>query len=320
MKVLDCHADLPPLLWHRGETLKDNTSQINLSKSKPFQNYAQFCAICSTWMRDAKLAPLDPAGQYEACVAHFLAQIDEFSEKVALCRDTAELDEAWRQGKVGFFLAMEGAEAISCDPGLLPRAVTQGVRMISLTWNHENALAGCHREGGGLTAQGREFVRRAQRLGIMLDVSHLSDAAFFDLCEIAEAPVIASHSNSRALCPTSRNLTDDMFREICRMGGFTGINLFPPFLSQTGKATLDDYLRHVDYLLSLSGGGHVAFGSDFDGSDALPEGIAHIGDYQRIAARLEAAGYDAKTMEEISHRTVLEVMKQCTTKAQEIKV
>ena len=104
-------------------------------------------------------------------------------------------------------------------PGKLELACAQGVRMIAPAWNAQNALTGSCMTGGGLTAQGKEFVRRAQKLGMILDVSHISEKAFWDLCDITEKPFVASHSNSRAICKHVRNLTDEQFKALCEAGG-----------------------------------------------------------------------------------------------------
>ena len=146
---------------------------------------------------------------------------------------------------------------------------------MTLTWNFQNALAGSCVTGEGLSGQGREFVREAQRLGILLDVSHLSDRAFWDLCEISEKPVVASHSNSRAVCANRRNLTDEQFLALCRLGGTAGINLYGAFLTD-GAPTLDDVYRHVDRFLSLGGEGHEAGGGRaVDGSVVEGQRQAH---------------------------------------------
>lgn len=111
--------------------------------------------------------------------------------------------------------------------------------MIAPAWNAQNALTGSCMTGGGLTAQGKEFVRRAQKLGMILDVSHISEKAFWDLCDITEKPFVASHSNSRAICKHVRNLTDEQFKALCEAGGTAGLNLYGAFLRDEGRPTLE---------------------------------------------------------------------------------
>ena len=177
-------------------TLQDNTCQVSLSRAQTLAGYVQFYAFCTVWLD--KRTSFEQ--HYEAALSYFDRQLDKHAGSIVRCRTEADARAAIAGGKCGAFLSIEGAEAISCDPGKLELAYEQGVRMIAPCWNAPNALTGSIVSGGGLTAQGREFVRRAQKLGILLDVSHISEKAFWDLCDITEKPFVASHSNSRAVC------------------------------------------------------------------------------------------------------------------------
>ena len=184
--------------------------------------------------------------------------------------------------------------------------------MVNLTWNADNALAGASRhDGPGLSAQGKEFVRRAQRLGIIIDVSHISDRAFWDIMDITEKPVVASHSNSRKLCGHSRNLTDDQFKAICDCGGYAGINLYTAFLSEDRTADFETVYTHMDHFLQL-GGEHVALGGDLDGCESLPSGFTGIHDYEKLASFLECKGFSEETIQNIYCNTMKKVVTLCT--------
>lgn len=306
--VFDAHCDTALELWSRGETLKTCTTAVDLLAAD-YPAYGQFFAIC----------PLSMGQGSEACgeifsnvYGHFLKLLQQPGSPAALIRDRDAFARTWEAGKCAAFLSLEGAEGIGCDPGRLEDLHAMGVRMVNLTWNENNALAGCAvKDGGGLTAQGREFVRRAQRLGILLDVSHLSERAFWDLMDLAEEPVVASHSNSAALCPHRRNLTDEQFRAICETGGFVGINFYTPFLAPSGKADLDTVRCHMDHFLSLGGFGHVALGGDLDGCDALPVGLSGLAGYAALADHLEQAGFSETYIQEIYSNTIKRVVKSC---------
>ena len=140
-----------------------------------------------------------------------------------------------------------------------------------------------------MSSQGKAFVRRAQALGILIDVSHLSDAGFWDLMEITSAPVVASHSDARALAPHTRNLTDEMFRAIRDTGGFVGVNFYVPFLGLDGS--VDAVLAHLEHFLDLEGEKTVGFGGDWDGCDSLPKGIGGIQDMEKIYERMLQRNY-----------------------------
>ncbi len=292
--VLDGHCDTALKFFHRGiPTFGEHDAHVTLAGVKSLPRYAQFFAFCTVCYP----CGLTPEQLFLQGYTDFLRQLETHDDVFALCTSRGQMENAWAAGKCAAFLALEGAEAIGCDPGRLEEAYAMGVRMVSLTWNHDNALSGTNVTGTGLTARGREFFRRAQRLGMIVDVSHISDKAFFELCELAEAPIVASHSNSRALCPHPRNLTDDQFRCLRDLGGTAGLNLYAGFLRQEGTATLDDVRRHLEHFLSLDGERTVALGGDLDGIAVAPEGFSGVEDYRGLFAHLESCGYGPSLLE-----------------------
>ena len=163
-----------------------------------------------------------------------------------------------------------------------------------------------------MTAQGREFVKTAQKMGMIVDLSHISDDGFWDVIDITDLPVIASHSNSRTICNHSRNLTDEMFRAICGTGGVAGINLYSEFLGS--NADLDAVCDHIFHFLDLDPDGlHISLGGDLDGCDRLPEGFSGVQDYNCLSDRLLERGLDAETVMNIFWNNALGVMKRCCT-------
>jgi membrane dipeptidase len=195
-----------------------------------------------------------------------LNDIDETPE-VVLCRTGAEIRAAVARGQIAFVLAIEGGECIQDGLESLRVFHQLGLRLLGLTWNQRNLLAegvGEARSGGGLTTLGRAVVAEANRLGVVLDVSHLSDRSFWDLVETSRAPIVASHSNARALCGHPRNLDDDQIRAVVASGGIIGINLVSSFITNDpAAATLEGALDHIDYLAKLVGPEHIALGPDY---------------------------------------------------------
>ncbi|MDR2909599.1 MAG: membrane dipeptidase [Oscillospiraceae bacterium] len=170
-----------------------------------------------------------------------------------------------------FFLTVEGGAVLGGDIAFLDTLRECGVRMMTLTWNGANELCGGIVSGGGFTPFGRAAVARMEELGMAVDVSHLSDEGFWELCEFAVQPFLASHSNSRSVCGHRRNLTDDMFREIVRRGGVVGLNYSVHFIVDGGAtADFNDLARHIHHFLELGGENSIALGSDFDGTDLPP--------------------------------------------------
>lgn len=305
--IFDGHCDTPVELWLQGQKLLENSLAVSLRRAEKLGGYAQFFAFCTAWLDEKQPHP----AQFLQALDYFSAEIRKNEDKITLCRTVFDAKSAINQGKTAAFFAIEGAEALHCDAGLLENAWEKGVRMISLVWNTPNALAGSCVSGEGLSAKGKDFFRRAQRLGMLVDVSHLSQRGFWDMVELAEKPIVASHSNAMAVCAHPRNLTDAQFSAICQLDGTAGITLCAPFLSASGRAAFDDVRRHIDHFLSLGGEGHLALGGDLDGTDLLPEGFAALDSYNALGAYLSRCGYPEKTIQNLFCDSLMKVVKVC---------
>ncbi|GAB2963340.1 dipeptidase [Amycolatopsis acidiphila] len=183
---------------------------------------------------------------------------------VAIVETADELARVQAHGKIALVLAIEGAEPVGRDLAMFTVLWRAGVRMSSLTWNRRTMLAdgvGEEDTGGRLTGLGVEAIAEMERLGMVLDVSHLSEKGFWHLAEVARAPFVASHSSCRALQDHPRNLTDEQIRAVAASGGFVGINAFGPFLRD--RPDIGSYVDHVEHAVGLVGAGHVALGPDF---------------------------------------------------------
>ncbi|CAM3949142.1 dipeptidase [Cohnella lubricantis] len=207
-----------------------------------------------------------------------------------LIRTAADLEEASRTGATGALLSLEGADSLRGEWWALRLLHRLGVRLLGLTWNPANWACDGAMEprGGGLTRPGRQLVQECEALGIVLDVSHLSERGFWDLAEAAKRPFFASHSNARSLRNHPRNLTDDQIRALIAVDGIVGITFVPWFLTENEPAKIDDVLRHVEHMCALGGEKHLAFGSDFDGIDRYVSGLEHPGKYPALAEALLA--------------------------------
>lgn len=234
---------------------------------------------------------------------------------LALVRTAAEARKAQAEGKLFAFLSVEGMEPVGDRLERLEQYAQWGVRMGMLTWNEENLLA-CGAGGDpdrGLTALGREAVRRMQRLNILPDVSHTSDRSFWDIMDLAEGPVIASHSNCRALCDVRRNLTDDQLRAIRDTGGVVGLNVHHAFVhADPARQTAKTLAYHAAHMAEVMGIEHVACGFDFcefmgpgnEGAEGL-ESCAHI---KNLFYWLERLGMSRREREMIARENFLRVL------------
>ena len=172
------------------------------------------------------------------------------------------------------------------------------MRLLNPVWNRANVLSGTNAEEPerGLSAEGRDFIHALEEYGIYPDVSHLSDAGFWDLVHIARRPIVASHSNARVVCPHRRNLTDDQFRAIRDSGGVVGLNLYLHFV---GQPTMDALVAHVEHFLALDGEKTLCLGGDLDGCEALAAGMAGMQDVPKLYEALKARGYGDALLEDI---------------------
>ena len=209
-------------------------------------------------------------------------------------------------GECAYVLSVEGCDLLDGKLDLLPMWRQKGVRMAAITWNYANSLGTPAKidQQKPLTAFGREAAKEMQHLGIAPDTSHLSDRGFWDLLEMGLRP-LASHSCCRALCDHPRNLTDDQLRALFEAGGYIGVNFYPYFLSADGKADLDTVCDHVCQLMDLGGEKHVGFGSDFDGIEVKPRGLAGPQDFPALLERLRQRGLTEDLIEGIAGRNLL---------------
>lgn len=306
-RVFDGHCDTAIELWRQEQSLRSNSLAVSLERAERLDGYAQFFAFCTVWLETR----MPHTEHFARALDYFTEQLRENEDRITLCRTMREADAAMAAGRAAAFLAIEGAEAVREDPGLLEAAYEKGVRMVSLVWNLPNSLSGSCQTGEGLSEKGKDFFRRAQRLGMLVDVSHLSEKGFWDMAELAEKPIVASHSDDFAVCPHPRNLTDAQFRAICDLDGTVGLNLYGPFLTQEKTPTLDDLRRHLDHFLTLGGEGHLALGADLDGCEILPEDFAAVDDYNALGDYLVKTGYSDETIQNLFCNSLRKVVTTC---------
>jgi len=227
--------------------------------------------------------------------------------------------EDFRDGEVTAIVHLEGADPLATDLSDLESWYERGLRSVGLVWSRPNAFAegvpfvfpGSPDTGPGLTEAGKRLVSACNRLGVLVDLSHLNEAGFWDVARASDAPLVATHSNAHALCPASRNLTDAQLDAVRDSGGIVGVNFAVTFLREDGSQVPDtpitEIVRHVDYLAERMGIDHVAFGSDFDGA-AVPEELGGVAGFPKLVDALRAAGYDDDAVEKVTHRNWLRVL------------
>lgn len=304
--VFDLHCDTAGALIGFGESaptiLRKNDLHIDLERASSLPGYAQ-CFACFTTYSD-KISPVDI---FEKTLMAFHREINRNADKISQVYSAEEIDRNLQNGMMSAILTIEGPAGFDFDPALLDDLCKIGFRMSTLGWNEKNPLVGSHITGGGLTQQGKEYLQELQRLNMLVDVSHISDEGFWDIMEITKAPVVASHSNSRAMHNISRNISDEMFKAICQTGGVVGINLYAHFLGE--NATIDTVCDHIIHLLNIDTEcKHIALGGDLDGCDVLPKGFSGIQDYQKLACQLLERGLSEDMVYNIFWNNAMGVM------------
>ena len=214
--------------------------------------------------------------------------------------------------KIATVLTVEGGEGINGEAANLRLFHRLGVRAMNLTWNFTNELASpaMRRANKGLTDRGREIVREMNRLGMAVDVSHLSDAGIDELLTLSERPIFASHSNMRSICSQKRCLKDEHVKAIAEMGGVVGINYYPNHLSDAGTACIEDIVRHIAYGAELVGPEHICLGSDFDGMTHYPEDMKTWRDVPNLLEALTKAGFSEDEVRRIAYQNLYDYIIQ----------
>lgn len=303
-------ADSP---YANGGCLRKNRGHLDLVRTAGGPGrYSQFFALFGDRQ---KVGPEGCAQLFEKEYRLFCRETAANADLVVHCRTGEEARRANAQGKLAAFLAVEGGELLDCDISRLEDAYRKGVRAVNLTWNYENALSGSNAGGAdkGLTARGRAFVEKMQRLGMLVDVSHLSDPGFWDVAELSEKadkPFIAGHSNARALCPHKRNLTDEQFTAIIKARGVAGLNMCADFVGE--RPGVDSLAAHIEHWMALGGQDSAAIGGDWDGTDLCP-GINDVTGLEALYERLLRLNYPEELVKNIFYNNMMRVVSEVCT-------
>lgn len=293
MRIFDAHADTISEIFDRNKNLEENDLHIDVRRMSTYEEYTQVFAVF--------ISPSHKNRGMERAKELIKRANDEIlSCGISLCKSYSDWEAA--TAKVKVFLSLEGGEPIEkiSDVEELFRL---GIRIIAPTWNFRNKIAcgAMEEKDTGLSAFGRQVIREMERLGIICDVSHLSEKSFWDIAGISKKPLIASHSNSFSVKNHRRNLTDRQFVAIKDTGGCVGINFYPPFLGDK----IEDAVLHIDRFLSLGGEDNIGLGSDFDGVDALPLKMAGCQDMEGFIKMLP---YSTQIREKIAYKNFLRVI------------
>ena len=306
--IIDCHCDtvLQAYLTNRLITERSSSGHLDLPRLQEsgvkIQFFALFPGISSS---------ISPLKQILILGDFFWEQYKNNTEKIKLISSSSDLGEVMETNKLGALLTVEGGEVLEGELRILRILYRLGVRSLCLTWNNRNEIADgvAEQEGRGLTDFGRKVVKEMNKLGMIIDLSHIAEKGFWEVLELSDVPVIASHSNSRAIWDHPRNLTDEQIKGIAQKNGLIGLNFVSEFIGAPA-AGMKKLLEHIDHILELVGDDYLAFGSDFDGTDNLLSGISDVTIYPKIIAELEKRNYKKSTIQKLCWGNCLRILQQ----------
>lgn len=313
MFICDCHCDTLTELYNKNASLYENEQHFDIKRQIALGGGLQFCAI---------YVPTE-VFRYQGGLRYTLCLLDKYNQEIKKLHEngidvlqvrTAEDAGNVLKHKAATLLAIEEGGAIDGSLEALRCLYELGVRAMTLTWSNRNDIAdGINEEatGSGLTLFGKQVVAEMNRLGMLVDVSHISTAGFWSVIETSTKPIIATHSNAKSLCSHPRNLNDEQIKALAQNGGLAGITFAGQFLEEDWRnACIESVYKHIDYMLNLIGNDdHIGFGSDFDGISHPPYNIQGVQDYKPLIDYLSKY-YSDETINKITHQNVINLMQK----------
>lgn len=313
MFICDCHCDTLTELYNKNASLYENEQHFDIKRQIALGGGLQFCAI---------YVPTE-VFRYQGGLRYTLCLLDKYNQEikklhengidVLQVRTTEDAGNVLKH-KAATLLAIEEGGSIDGSLEALRCLYELGVRAMTLTWSNRNDIAdGINEEatGSGLTLFGKQVVEEMNRLGMLVDVSHISTAGFWSVIETSTKPIIATHSNAKSLCSHPRNLNDEQIKALAQNGGLAGITFAGQFLEEDWRnACIESVYKHIDYMLNLIGNDdHIGFGSDFDGISHPPYNIQGVQDYKPLIEYLSKY-YSDETINKITHQNVINLLQK----------
>ena len=346
--VIDLHCDTPMLLREGSYDLgaRNTRGQVDIPRMREGRVTGAFFAVYTSPVRNTALESVQLALEIIDATRR---EVSRFPDELALATSSGEIEAANRSGRIAIVLGIEGGHMINSSLGVLRTLYELGARYLTLTHSKDTPWAGSSGSDAnlGLSDFGRSVIREMNRLGMLVDISHVSDQTFWDVIDTTAAPIIASHSSARALAAHKRNMTDEMIRALADKGGVMHINYYNVFLDDAyaarssawnranpdtgagdgdartraklaaiGRPPLDTLLDHFDHAIQIAGIESVGLGSDFDGVDGeLPEGMEDISQVPNIADGLAKRNYSQDEIDKVLGLNSLRVLREVESAA-----
>lgn len=329
--LIDTHNDIPSFTVDGADIGNSPKNQTDIPRLKQGGVGAVFFSVYVAAKYVDGSHSANRALQMIDTVKHDI--IDRYPDTFMMALTAEDIEKAHRKHKIAALMGLEGGHAIEDSPRLLRDYYRLGIRYMTLTHTNTNGWADSSgdmdnasvQHHNGLTEQGREFIREMNRLGMMVDISHVADKTFWDALETSQAPLIASHSSARAVTNAPRNMTDEMIKALAKKGGVIQVNFYCNFVSQRAadapkdapiRATLADVVAHIDHIRQIAGIDAIGIGSDFDGIDCAPEGLDDVSKFPNLTRALLKEGYSPNDIKKIYGGNTLRLMKQVERVAQ----
>jgi len=293
-----------------GRALYQNSGMLSIEKMLQGSVFCQFFAI---YINTANQESLSASYEHFLKIHNnFMEELDRNRTHITLARNAKEISALRNDGRIAAVLTLEEGAILDNELRRLDELYEMGVRLITLTWNHENCIGFPNSTDPeimekGLKAFGIQTVERMQELGILADVSHLSDGGFWDVVKLSKKPFVASHSNARFLCGHTRNLTDEMLKALAGAGGVTGINFYHKFLGDNETGSIEQMLAHIKHIQKVAGIDSIALGSDFDGFKGPCE-LSDCSQFPLLTDALSKAGFKDGEIEKICWKNAMRVI------------
>lgn len=306
MVIVDAHCDTLTMVVNNNIDLYENTLHWDIKRALNYEGFVQFMAI---FQDPNKTKPtFEKAIQYIQRAEGFEKQYSQFK----VCRRFQDIEDNLKHKRVCAVLTIEGGDALEGKTENLHTLYDKGIRCITLTWNYPNELgdgasSSRHR---GLTSFGCEIIKLMQEKGMLVDLSHADEKTFWDCIKISAKPIVASHSNARAVHDNPRNLKNEQIKAIADTGGVIGINFYTEFIAKPGHVDTGTLIRHIEHICEVAGVDAVGLGADFDGIDSLPVDVKGVESLDIILNKLAVMNYSEAEIRKFAGENYLRVLRE----------
>lgn len=312
MRLIDLHSDTMFEMFHKNtENMYKNMFQVDIDKMRKANSFVQCFAIFNDLSKGKNIF-----NEMMRFYDFYINTMNLYKKDLVIINKSEEIDKNYSNGKISVLISIEDLGPVESILDRIEELYYKKIRMASLTWNYENCLGYPNSNdpkimNKGLKKFGIEAIELMDVLGIIIDVSHLSDTGTYDVFKHSKNPIVATHSNARVIKNNPRNLTDDMIKKLAETGGVIGLNFFGGFLGVDNTSSIKNMIRNIKHISNIGGIDSIAIGTDFDGDidDGKLE-ISNIGDMEKLELGLKINGFTYEEIEKIFYKNALRVFKE----------